>query len=314
MARRDYNKGVSEAPVIAPPPATAPPCAAHPDQSAAWYCPACRRGLCRDCINSYTTGDSVFAACRTCGSRCDRVGGEPWRPENDRSSFAWRLPRALVAPLRNRGWISIIAGGFLLAVVAVISSINLFGYIFMMLIFGYIAAFAMKTVEEAAAGALGVSDWPALDDFWGDIVVPLLELGGTTAVVFAPAILYGGFSGDGGGAVHITLLVIAFAYYPMALLAVVMYGTLNALSPRLVLPAIRDTLGSYALLCLLIAAAEAGRIWLNTLVDRSVAWTMIGGVAWMYLDLMEAWLLGAFYHANRHRIGWFERERHEQDD
>ena len=109
------------------------------------------------------------------------------------------------------------------------------------------------------------------------------------------------------GAITVILLeVLGAIYLPMALLCVVMYGTLGALHPRTVLPSIVKVPGPYTIVCLLFFIMTIAGILSKLffafipLVGAIVSYAMT-----FYLMVVQARTLGLIYRTNQNQLQWF---------
>lgn len=124
-----------------------------------------------------------------------------------------------------------------------------------------------------------------------------LHLGATYALFVGPAGFYRLY-------LHRTdtlfwcLAAYGVVFFPMALLAMIMYQDSSALNPFKILLAIAKTLIPYTALVILLAAVLGLFMLLSSI-------PILGVFLWVYGAFILAHLLGRFYWRNEERIGWF---------
>lgn len=290
-------------------------CARHPDHPAAWRCPKCEADLCEQCVTVRTVGRRSMATCQRCGELCQASGSNAATEvadEDDERSFWRRLPEMPTYPFRGQGWAALLGGGIAVGLLTVLAGIPLFGLIAIVILLGltlYIVAYGVRIIETSAMGDRELPEWPDISSFGDDVIVPLLKLVYAMTVCFAPAYI---IAGSEEQVLRGLLLAGGAIYFPMAMLAVVLaesfLASVLAVSPHLILPAIvrcwRDYPPAVAGIVVLElvwepAANLAGAVpFLGDLLYAAVA---------VYFVALQAHIIGAFYHANRYRIGWFEQ-------
>ena len=103
------------------------------------------------------------------------------------------------------------------------------------------------------------------------------------------------------------MLVVGAAYFPMALLGVVIYDDLAALNPIRVIVSVARTAPRYLALCLclgaiagLVLGAEA---FLQSLGRQGLA-LAAANAGWMYLSFVLARATGWFYYRSKDQLAW----------
>jgi hypothetical protein len=124
---------------------------------------------------------------------------------------------------------------------------------------------------------------------------------------------------DWGRAVAITLFFLGAAYMPMALLAVAMFDTLEALNPVFIVPSMLVVLREYLVACGVLLGILAVNVLTNLVLDsispqgigeRLMMLAVLGvvsGFIGMYCLVVEMRVLGLLYRSNKTELGWFKR-------
>ena len=224
------------------------------------------------------------------------------------------------------------------AILNFVAAYSIFGLFLAFFIAGYIFAWFIGIIHSTVNGEDRLAGWPEFRDFWGDIAHPYFLIIGATFFCRLPALLgYLGFIIHQGssplsmmffiqaifspfalgyaflpiyGKITVVLLeILGAVYFPMAVLAVSLYGTLTALDPRTVLSSIAKVPGPYAVICLLFFI-----LTITVLVGKLlVAWIPFIGPFFayamtFYLMVIQARTLGLVYRTNQKQLAWFELE------
>lgn len=138
-----------------------------------------------------------------------------------------------------------------------------------------------------------------------DIVFVLLRIACCILVCLAPSIAYYSILERTDWLCWL-LLACGAVLFPMALLATVMFGSLSALNPFVIIAAVFRTPVRYCLvllaLCVPIAIAGGILICLPNDAGRTVGFLLRGVHA--YLLFVVAHILGRFYYRNEQRLYW----------
>ena len=224
---------------------------------------------------------------------------------------AWR--DALLYPFRGNGPMFLVAGALLFSVIWLGAGAVPFGFIFILAAQFYIAAYLWQVIEDSAAGKAELPDWPLMARFeevlppgWNFVVVSFVCFGpGMLIQLFLPQYAWAGWA----------LLICGAAYLPMALLAVCLFDSFAGLDPRVVLPAIGQVPGPYAIVCLGTAAAlglSASGQWLTV----NLGWfgLPLAMLMTLYAMIVQMRLIGSLYHRHSSQIGWFDTDVGEARD
>jgi len=129
----------------------------------------------------------------------------------------------------------------ILSVIASIASFApIFGIIAWILFTGYFCSIFYQIIRSSAIGGMEAPNFPETSNILEDVIVPMLQVILVVMVSFAPYFVYTLFISSDHPDPMISNIFFGFGviYFPMAMLAVVILGSIRALSPHIVLPAI----------------------------------------------------------------------------
>jgi len=170
--------------------------------------------------------------------------------------------------------------------------------------FCYALWYIAECIRDSADGGVRAPETMAKTPGIQEIVIQWLKLLLTVGLCFLPLILYGAHSRTIDSLYWVVFGACVFVM-PMALLSVVMFDALVGLSPLLLILSILSTFIPYCGLVILWAFIGI----LITLVAMPGPWMpLFGGyllyAGIVYLSLVAAHLLGAFYHRYEERLNW----------
>ncbi|HXI85522.1 MAG TPA: hypothetical protein VNL17_15685 [Verrucomicrobiae bacterium] len=262
----------------------------------------------------------VVDACPRCGGPVARMNeegtavedGEPTGPP---PSFA----AALAYPFRGGGLFVLGVGTIVIGVIAY-GLPFLYGYVISLIVYGCMLNYLFDVVLTTANGEDKPPGLPDFSDWVDDIFQPILLMISTTVLCFVPSFLYfigylwhcwyEGWVPDlsepacAWGVVGLAL--VSLYYYPMALLAVVMFNSKRVVSPRVVIPSIARVWRPYLVVCGFMTVIGLTVMVFRVVVTPGSLLEHFGGVAlklWGGMASMR--LLGLLYRTHKSRLGWF---------
>ena len=183
----------------------------------------------------------------------------------------------------------------------------LLGLIAGFLIFGYFCAIYFQFIQTTAAGSAEAPHFPEISDIFGDIITPAIQVIGVLLISHVPLIVAVFSMGldDLRPEVVYAMLGLGVVYFPMAMLAVCVLGSLTAASPHIVIPAIVRSGGLYwlavGMLCLLYLAA--GQVH-SHLEGQLLVGTLVNAIVGTYVLMTNARLLGTIYREREEQLDW----------
>jgi hypothetical protein len=297
-------------------------CVSHPKAPARHVCGHCHRVFCDACVSIRHEQGRVGKFCRSCSVECVPLNPGPIPVAEPKRTFAQRVPAALLYPLRGDGFILLFTGGLLYLLMdgaGIVSRfagmVGVLAIVFLTVLgSGYLVAYMRRIVTSSAAGENTLPDWPDLSDLGSDIILPFLQLAGTVAISFAPAIVLTIFPPEDSpwvGGVVIASVLIGCFYFPMAFTAVAMFDSVTAVNPLLVIPSILKIPLAYLSTVMLFAAVLILR-WLgHTFLPRILpvpilSWSICSFLG-LYLLIVEMRILGLLYWTKKDELAWFNR-------
>ncbi|MEE8239867.1 MAG: hypothetical protein V3R16_01250 [Nitrospirales bacterium] len=213
-------------------------------------------------------------------------------------------------PLTCSGMILIITGSLFFLFLNVMMFLPFIGIMVVIFAFGYLTAFMFKIINDTAEGGENPPDWPGCSDFWIDIVKPFVHTLSCSVMSFIPllALLYLRAIDHVDVPLILFLAAVAWGllYSPMALLAIALFKTVDALNPVFIVRSIFKVgpryLGISALLIL---------IWgLSALVGKlsgNIAYVgfLLSGFVGMYFTMVSTRMIGLMYYTNTMTLNWF---------
>ena len=314
-------------PKTAAPAATEPKprCKYHPRNPTHFFCPKCHGSFCEMCVNLRLVGGVSKTFCRTCSTECTPVEIEEVSPDD--APFGKQVIGAFKYPFKGDGIILICSGTILLLLVDGMRWISHFAILYgliavtILTVFGtgYLTAFLRGVITSTANGEDEMPEWPEIQDFGSDIVVPFFQFIGTVLFCYLPTIaltIYAvkiSIQGDAGdtswlGPATLATMLFGCAYFPMAFTAVAMTDTVIAVNPLVVIPSIMKVLRPYLLAVAVLAAILLVRWLLQRLLELiipiPVLPTIITSPIGLYLLVVEMRILGLLYRNNKDELGW----------
>jgi hypothetical protein len=178
--------------------------------------------------------------------------------------------------------------------------------IIMPVIAAYTYWYLAQCVHDSAAGNIRAPDTLAETPGVWELLWQLLQILACLVVCAAPAAAYFGYTRRtdlifwllaGGGAF----------FYPMTLLGVLMFDSVNGLNPLIIIPSIFSTFFQYCGLVILISAI----LYLLVQTQRILQPGLLGFLLYpllqaseLYLAMMAAHLLGRFYFKYQGKLNW----------
>ena len=281
-------------------------------------CPACSQTL-----NAPRGAAGREAEC-PCGAvfRIPEWAPQPLPPGPDEASvpeapppvpLARRLPQALLYPWRGNGKGVLVGGIAFYVVLRLLGRVPVVGLIAGVFGAGYLAAFMIRLIRSSAGGEDSPPEWPEFTNWHDDICTPACQMAAPVAAAFLPwfcyAVIYAvAMPGAETEAwITLSLLLAGCVYAPMAVLAMALFGSPQALNPVSVAVAILQVPFDYALTCTGLLVLVSLRFALGGAIGEAVP--LLGPVLeiafGLYALMVETRLLGLLYHANRLRLNWF---------
>jgi hypothetical protein len=105
-------------------------------------------------------------------------------------------------------------------------------------------------------------------------------------------------------AIFWSLLAYGVFFFPMGILAVVMFDSINGLNPVLLICSIASKFFQYCALIMFIFILGFLPVALNWIFPQSLIISYISSVVRIYLIMVVAHLLGRFYRRYQEKLNW----------
>ena len=204
-------------------------------------------------------------------------------------------------PFRGGGLSMLIVGGVLGAISDLVSLAPLLGFFGSMVILGYFIGIYFQIIQSTATGATEAPEYPEVSNIIEDLVYPVLQVIVVAFVSFIPLILTVAFTDLS----PVPGIVLGIAYFPMAMMAVVVLGELRAANPAFVIRSIVSAGGVYwvAVASLLVLYCVESLV-LELLGKSFIIGSLIVAFLGMYSLMVNGRILGLIYREREEELGW----------
>ncbi len=210
-------------------------------------------------------------------------------------------------PFRGNGKYILIIGAILSVVSDIVSFAPTLGFMAGIILSGYFCAVYFDIINSSAVGDEEAPDFPEITSFVEDVMEPLLHVVAVAIASFAPWVAYLLLIDDplNNLPAYYGLLAFGIIYFPMAMLAVVILGSLVGLSPHIVIPAIFRGGFTYWIAVMLLALLYAIQLFTSTLLDgHFIAGTLSMALIGMFTLMANGRMLGIFYRKREDQLDW----------
>ena len=192
--------------------------------------------------------------------------------------------------------------GAVLGVISDLASLApMLGFFASILILGYFIGIYFQIIQSTATGATEAPEYPEISNVIEDLVFPVFQVIFVAFVSFIPLILMAAFT-EG------TLMpgiVLGIAYFPMAMMAVVVLGELRVVDPVFVIRSIISTGGLYwVAVASLILLYLLEIMILNILGRTFIVGSLVASILGMYTLMANGRILGLIYREKEEELGW----------
>ena len=217
------------------------------------------------------------------------------------------LADILTYPFRGSGIYIFIIGSVIGGLSALATYAPLIGAIAVLLLTAYFCSIYFEIIQSTAAGDSEAPAFPDTTNIISDMIWPMLQVVIVLLASFGPFIAYQlWFVEDGHDPmIGYGLLGFGVLYFPMAMLAVVVLGSIWCLSPHIVIPGIFRGGLLYWLSVLLLCLLYAANFLIEVLTANSVIVSMlVTSILSMYTLMVNGRVLGIVYREREEQLGW----------
>lgn len=208
-------------------------------------------------------------------------------------------------PLFIVGSLLILASNF----ATILPVVGLFSVIF---IFAYLSGLFFELVYLSAIDQDNLYCFPDLADPFEDILLPAVKVIAVVFISFAPLIaweVWGDSEHEYATAIRFGLVGWAALYFPMAMLATVIFGTITGASPHIVLPGIFNAGPIYLVSVALIFGLYCLEAFSGSFLPEGIWGNISAAIIAMFVVMTTARTLGLLYLRREDELGWvYQRE------
>ena len=177
------------------------------------------------------------------------------------------------------------------------------GFIIKIVILLYIYWYYCECIRDSAAGGVRAPETLAATPGIGDMAWQLIRIVGCLAFFSAPALIYFQYTRK-SDTIFFSLLAYAIFFFPMGLLAVILFDSFSALNPLLLIGSVFSAFFQYSGLVLVFIAASLLIVKTGSILPRLQILFLIFRCACIYLTMVTAHLLGRFYWRYQEKLNW----------
>jgi len=288
-------------------------CPKHPGAIAQWYCPECMGDRCEFCVTLYNTPAGPLASCKICGGQCaplvDDRTDRPVTPEEEtehRPTLLEQLPAMLRYPVRSGGALKLAAGAVILGLSTFLNQYPYANWIAGLITAALLGGYLMRIIDGSCRAEPAMPAWPSIDEWRDDLAAPLIKMFVVAILCFGPATIWYRIFGN-HDPIFWGLLIVGFAYFPMAAVALTLFDSLEAVLPGRIIPAIRKIEDEYIMAVIILIVLELAREGFGGTIGSIayIGW-LIASFANFYVLALQAHIIGWLYATESARLHWFE--------
>ncbi len=217
-------------------------------------------------------------------------------------------------PFRRGGRNMLVMGSILFGLLFVVGISPTLGGMASLILMAYFCGIYFELLNLSTDPEGELFCFPDLSDPIEDVLLPFVQVVGVILIAFGPYIawhFWGGnvehFSPLGPISTSNILLVWGFVYFPMAMLATVLVGSLIGASPHIVLPGIVRSGYLYFIAIILLGAIfDLVETVLTHTTANPLLVIPVTSFLCMYVLMAHARTLGLLYQRREEELGWFK--------
>lgn len=166
----------------------------------------------------------------------------------------------------------------------------------------YFFWYISECIRDSATGKLRAPETLASTPDISDMISQMLEIFGCVVIILGPVIIYSLITHK-TDRIFWALMAYAVFFFPIGLLAVIMFGSLSALNPVLIIPSIFSTFFQYCGLVLLLFGIVLITKKIFTYQPTGILPLFFSYLA-IHLTMVLAHLTGRFYWRYQRKLNW----------
>jgi phage FluMu protein Com len=177
------------------------------------------------------------------------------------------------------------------------------GLVVKIAIYLYLYWYYCECVRDSAGGGVRAPETIGTTPGIGDMFLQLLRIVGCSVFFFAPIVVYFLYT-KRTDTIYWLLAGYGVFFFPMGLLAVIMFDSLTGLNPVLLIGSIFSTFFQYCGLILLMAGLGGLMVLALSISAKSPVLAYILRIVDIYWTMVGAHLLGRFYWRYQEKLNW----------
>ena len=177
------------------------------------------------------------------------------------------------------------------------------GFVAIVILCMYMFWYLCECIRDSAAGGIRAPETMGISPGLGEIIWNSLRLFICVLVFVVPIVIYYRYAGQ-ADTILTVLYCCAILFFPMALLAVVIFDSLSGLNPILLTGSIISTFLPYCAMVSLFTVTWFVIAEISASLFDSAFGLIIGYVFGIYLLMVAAHVLGWFYHRYQEQLSW----------
>lgn len=167
----------------------------------------------------------------------------------------------------------------------------------------YMYWYMCECIRDSAAGELRAPETIGNTPGLGEMFFQTLRIIGCFIFFIAPVLFYSQYA-QKADFIFWSLMAYAVLFFPMGLLAVVVFDSISGLNPVLLLGSIFSTFFQYCGLVILFYGLGILLFIITSVIQQSWILAYISGIVFIYLLLVAAHLLGRFFWKYQEKLNW----------
>ena len=185
---------------------------------------------------------------------------------------------------------------------------SLFAMLLYILLVGYMFYYFAECIRDSAVGGLRAPETLANAPGKDDMIEKFVSLLACYAFFLGPVIFYRGYTYfyeiETNSIIFLLLYAYGIFFWPMGLLAVVMFNSINGLNPILLICSILSTFFQYFMLTIFIFILGFIFIAIGWILPQARFIGYALNAVQIYLAMILAHILGRFYWRNQEKLNW----------
>ncbi len=200
---------------------------------------------------------------------------------------------------------------WLLAIIAVVfppvlllvMAVGFVGFILDIVVALFLYWYFCECIRDSAGGSIRAPDTIAITPGVGELFWQFIRIVGCLVLFFAPMLIYYLYTRQ-RDAILWSLFTAGLFFFPMGLLATVVFDSFIALNPLLIIGSIFSTFFQYCGLVLFFNAIIYLMLFTSNYMAQGIVLPLVSSIVFIYLLIVSAHLLGRFAWRYKEKLNW----------